>query len=428
MNLPAPLIDAVETVLSPGKLVLRSQFTEFTGAYVVHCHRLNHEDNGLMAFINVIPAVSSYAVATGGSPGKDATVTVYDGSRDAPLATVTPFPGFTGPLSVTMGDVDGDQILDLVAGKGPGGTPEVAVYSGAKAEGGAPFKTQLLRFLAFDAGFTGGVRVAAADIDGNAMADNVIVGAGPGIESSVKVFGSALPTTPGAAPDVFASFAPYPGSTTGVTLAAGLVDAVSGRFSIVTAPGPGSPAEIKTFRFDLYTANTGPAAWCAPTDALPPGVPRVAASFRAFDGTYAGGVSLATGWVAGSYGGAQSIVVAQDSAPGFVEVFSSGSALDGEPEIYLRSPDQHDAKVAYREIASFTPFADAPSSGVRVATTSTVQGADLLVSGLDAAGSGVRVRKYGFERTSPKASTLSPKLLNEMGSSPGTAPSWLGGG
>jgi hypothetical protein len=52
----------------------------------------------------------------------------------------------------------------------------------------------------------------------------------------------------------------------------------------------------------------------------------------------------------------------------------------------------------------------------------------LLVSGLDAAGSRVRVRKYGFERTSPQASTLSPKLVGEVGSSPGTAPSWLGGG
>ena len=32
----------------------------------MHCHRLNHEDNGLMALINVIPAVSAYAVAVPG--------------------------------------------------------------------------------------------------------------------------------------------------------------------------------------------------------------------------------------------------------------------------------------------------------------------------------------------------------------------------
>ena len=75
--------------------------------------------------------MSSYAVAASGSPGNDAVVRVYDGSGDTPLATLTPFPGFAGALSVTMGDVDGDQVLDLVAGKGPGDTPEVVEYSGA---------------------------------------------------------------------------------------------------------------------------------------------------------------------------------------------------------------------------------------------------------------------------------------------------------
>ena len=36
------------------------------------------------------------------------------------------------------------------------------------------------------------MNVAGADIDGNAMADNIIVGPGPGIDSQVKVFSSEL--------------------------------------------------------------------------------------------------------------------------------------------------------------------------------------------------------------------------------------------
>jgi FtsP/CotA-like multicopper oxidase with cupredoxin domain len=425
-NLPAPLLGPGMSLVEAGTLSLRTEFLEYGGSYVIHCHRLNHEDNGLMAMVNVIPAVSSFAVASPGAPGRSAAVRIYDGTAGTKLATVEPFPGFAGDVSVAMGDVDGDQVLDLVAGRGPGGTPEVAVYSGAQAASGPPFGREILRFLAFDTSFSGGVTVAAAGIDGNELADNVIVASGPGVESTVKVFGSALPSTRGTAPDVFATFSPYPGSRTGVQVAAGMVDAMSGRASIVTAPGAGEPSRIRTFRFDLFKPNTGAAAWCAPRNPLPPGVPLVTSDFVSFDGD-TGGVSLATGWITGAWGGAKSIVVAQSSGPGAVKIFSSGSGLDGQPAGYLRSPSDHETRVTFREIARFAPFEDAPSSGVRVATTSTVHGADVLVSGRDAAGAGVRVRKYGMERAAKTASTLSPKLLAEVESSQGTAPSWLGG-
>ena len=68
-------------------------FDDFTGLFVMHCHRLNHEDNGLMTLVNVIPAISTYAVAVPGSPGHAAEVKVYDGNGDKLVATVTPFPG-----------------------------------------------------------------------------------------------------------------------------------------------------------------------------------------------------------------------------------------------------------------------------------------------------------------------------------------------
>jgi hypothetical protein len=64
---------------------------------------------------------------------------------------------------------------------------------------------------------------------------------------------------------------------------------------------------------------------------------------------------------------------------------------------------------------------------VRAATTSTTSGADLLVSGLDAAGTGVRVRRYALLRASADATTLTPELLSDVESSPGTVPRSLGG-
>ena len=62
------------------------------------------------------------------------------------------------------------------------------------------------------------------------------------------------------------------------------------------------------------------------------------ASFIPFGKDYRGGVSLATGWLAGSLGGAKRIVVSQLADGGSVKIFSSGSALDGGPSLYLQSP------------------------------------------------------------------------------------------
>jgi FtsP/CotA-like multicopper oxidase with cupredoxin domain len=36
-------------------VVMRTRFTDFTGKYVFHCHILNHEDNGMMAVVDVVP-------------------------------------------------------------------------------------------------------------------------------------------------------------------------------------------------------------------------------------------------------------------------------------------------------------------------------------------------------------------------------------
>ncbi len=55
-NVPAPTMQVDESVIQPGILAdPHRSSTTYTGLYVMHCHRLNHEDNGLMALINVIP-------------------------------------------------------------------------------------------------------------------------------------------------------------------------------------------------------------------------------------------------------------------------------------------------------------------------------------------------------------------------------------
>jgi hypothetical protein len=143
------------------------KFDDFTGLFVMHCHRLNHEDNGLMMMVNVIPAVSTYGVAVPGSKGHAAEVKIYDGNGDRLVATVTPFPGFEGTPSVTTGDVNDDGVYDLVAGAGKDHAPEVVAYSGKASGGRYAFETELARFEAFDSAARGGVSVAASPIDGS---------------------------------------------------------------------------------------------------------------------------------------------------------------------------------------------------------------------------------------------------------------------
>jgi hypothetical protein len=420
-NAPAPTMLIDETVVQPGILTIRTRFDEFTGLYVMHCHRLNHEDNGLMGLINVIPAVSIYALAIPGSPGKPAEVRLYDGNGDRFVATVIPFPGFEGSVNVALGDIDGDGVLDLIVGAGKDHGPEVVAYAGASLGGRGAFGWELVRFQAFDAAARGGVSVAVAQIDGT-PSDNIIVGSGPGIPSEVKVFRLALPSSAGAEPPLFTSFKPYGEDRSGVTIAAGFVDFLTGRESIITAPGPGSPAEVKVFAFPLLkTIGAGRTR----TPATGTEQPVNTASFIPFGAEYRGGVSLATGWLAGSLGGAKRIIVSQLADGGLVKIFSSGSALDGGPSLYLHSPLHHGHGGHFREIAGFKPFDR--SVGTRVATTSTTTGANLLVSGTATDGGEASVLKYELIRPNAQSTTLQAARLGQVWSGKGSQPPFLGG-
>jgi len=149
------------------------------------------------------------------------------------------------------------------------------------------------------------------------------------------------------------------------------------------------------------------------------------ASFIPFGTGYRGGVALATGWLAGSLGGAKRIIVSQLADSGSVKVFSSGSAVDGGPSLYLQSPLHHEHGASFREIAAFEPFNG--SAGTRVATTSTTTGANLLVSGVAAGGTDASVLKYEFVRPNAQATMLQAVRLGQVWSGKASQPASLGG-
>jgi fibronectin-binding autotransporter adhesin len=123
-------------------------------------------------------------IVTGAGPGGGPHVEAFDGRTLAVLRSFMAYDAsFTGGVYVAAGDVDGDGRADVVTGAGAGGGPHVKVFSG---QDGALLQS----FFAFDAGFSGGVRVGAVDVNGDGRAD-IVAGAGPGGGPHVRVFNAA---------------------------------------------------------------------------------------------------------------------------------------------------------------------------------------------------------------------------------------------
>lgn len=159
-------------------------------------------------------------------------VKAFKGSTGAELASFFPFDGFSGGISVAAGDVNNDGFADFVAA--PDSTQatngHVKVFDGRDGS--------LVRsFFAFQ-GFQGGVNVAAGDVDGDGFSDMAVV-AGPGGNGHVKVFS-------GQTSSELASFFAFPGFQGGVSVAAGDING-DGRADIITGAGAGGGPHVKAF-------------------------------------------------------------------------------------------------------------------------------------------------------------------------------------
>ncbi|HET6572263.1 MAG TPA: VCBS repeat-containing protein, partial [Fimbriiglobus sp.] len=118
--------------------------------------------------------------AVGAGEGLDSRFTVNAAAQFVQLAEFNPYQSyasggaaFTGGSRVVTADVNADGVEDLIVGPGPGIPTDIRVYSGAN------FPVELDSSLiaqgfAFEQSFTGGVFLAAADVDGDGVADVVI--------------------------------------------------------------------------------------------------------------------------------------------------------------------------------------------------------------------------------------------------------------
>jgi FtsP/CotA-like multicopper oxidase with cupredoxin domain len=151
-------------------------------------------------------------------------------------------------------------------GAGAGGAPQVNVYSSLD-------NSLITSFLAFESGFSGGVSTAVADVNNDGISD-LIAGAGPGGGPRVIVFNGATNFT-----TVLQDFFAFDPSFRGGVDVAGADFNVDGFADIVASAGPGGGPEVRVF--DAKTLN-------------------VLTQFYAYDTSFSGGVTVATGETDGS--------------------------------------------------------------------------------------------------------------------------------
>jgi hypothetical protein len=232
-------------------------------------------------------------VAVGPDVAQAPVVTLYDAATGAELNRLLAYdPAFTGGVRVAVADANGDGFLDVVTGSGLGGGPQVNVFSGADG-------SLLGSFFAFDPAFRTGVNVAAGDLGGDGPAE-IVAGAGNGGGPMVAVFrgGDFAPAGQ--------FFAFDPAFRGGVNVAVGHFAGLGP--AVVAGAGVGGGSIVGLFPFGSDAA---------------------VASFYAFDPGYRDGVSVAAGDLTGD--GFDEVAVAPTAGSPHVRVLDplTGAELAG---------------------------------------------------------------------------------------------------
>lgn len=275
--------------------VFRIKFKPTLGESVFHCHNLFHEDGGMMASLNVIPAQPLLVTAESSRGGTARFYPLGSGASEkisgTPVATVQPFgPTYKGGMTSAMGDVNDDGVPDAVFGSVRGG--RVVVLDGA-----SNFQTVLYDFKPFGSRFRSRVEVAVGDVNGDNRSD-IIVAGGLGSKPIVRAFS-------GASGKLLTEFEAYESNFRGgLKLATGDVDG-SGRIRIVTTPANAHRPEVKVWGWSLFTPNHAPTA-----SKTQLGQPELIANYLAGDRNDRRGLTLTTTYYAANTGGFARIVTA----------------------------------------------------------------------------------------------------------------------
>jgi hypothetical protein len=134
---------------------------------------------GVNVAVGQIIGNSSSEIVTGIGPGEKPYVRVFDAYGTLIFEFLAYGENFRGGVKVSTGDVDGDGIDEIITGAGEGGGPHIRIFD--------RFGRVKSNFFAYDRDFRLGVNVTVGDVDGNGI-DEIITTLGNGGGSEVRVF------------------------------------------------------------------------------------------------------------------------------------------------------------------------------------------------------------------------------------------------
>ena len=192
------------------------------------------------------------AAGFGGGPH----VKVFSGKH--PNDEMTSFfafdPRYLGGLDLATGDVNGDGTADLVVGALGG---SLATFNGTTIRAGQTPGRLVSDFLAFDLNFNGRISLAVGDLNGDGFAE-IIVGAGAGNAPRVAAF-HGRDLLKGRTSFVASFYAGDPNSHAGIRVAAADLDG-DGREDIIASPITKSDGQLRVYSSKIGFVGS-PSPW-----------------------------------------------------------------------------------------------------------------------------------------------------------------------